>query len=103
MLAQYLVSFAILLTILLVHEYATKSKKNEGGWMRALVLAILWTGASYLTQQFGIIAWIFVLPLLIMALRGIMGYSTVGSFFFVLFISLIFQGILTIEALQFNG
>lgn len=102
MLVQYLFAFVVLFILLLVHEYATSSQ-SEGGWARALVLAVIWTGASYLTQQFGIVAWLVVIPLLIMALKGIMGYSTIGSIFFILFVSLVFRGILTIEALKLGA
>lgn len=98
MLGQYIAAFLILFILLVVHEYATSSQK-EGGWARALVLALIWTGAAFIVEQVGVLAWIVVLPLLVMALKGVMGYSTIGSILFILFVSVIFQGILTIEAL----
>jgi len=97
MFTQYLIAFAILFIFLLVHDYVTDSR-SKGAWARALVLSIVWVGVGAAAQEFGIIAWLIGFPLLIMALRGVMGYSTIGAFFFTITISLIFH-VLTVSGL----
>jgi hypothetical protein len=97
MFTQYLIAFAILFILLLVHDYVTDSR-SKGAWARALVLSIVWVGVGAAAQEFGIIAWLIGFPLLIMALREVMGYSTIGAFFFTITISLIFH-VLTVSGL----
>lgn len=89
---QPLVIFAILFALLFVHDYVTDSRK-KGAWLRALTLAAVWTGVALLSQMFGIVGWLVGGVLLVMALKGVMGYSTTGAVLFVIFVSIILSSV----------
>jgi hypothetical protein len=97
MFTQYLIAFAILFVLLLIHDHVTDSR-SKGAWARAFVLSVIWVGVGAAAQEFGIIAWLIGFPLLIIALKGVMGYSIIGAFFFTVMISFIFH-VLTVSGL----
>jgi len=81
---EFFITFIVLFLII-----GTFHSKAENIWLRALIIAAVFAGSSYLVAQYEMIGWIIALIIQLVVVAKVLGYSLGGAFFFLVIFNII--------------